>query len=45
MLNVNKSSGTDTLGPRILRLSAPIIYKALAYLINLSIKTSVFPTH
>ena len=43
MLNVNKSSGTDTLGPRIIRLSAPIIYKALTYLINLSIKTSVFP--
>ena len=42
-LNVNKSSGTDNLGPRILKLSAPTIYKALAYLINLSIKTSVFP--
>ena len=42
-LNVNKSSGKDHLGPRILKLSAPFIYKALAYLINLSIRTSVFP--
>ena len=42
-LNVNKSSGTDNLGPRILKLCAPIIYKVVAYLINLSIKTSIFP--
>ena len=42
-LNVNKSSGTDNLGPRILKLCAPIIYKVVAYLINLSIKTSILP--
>ena len=42
-LNVSKSSGTDNLGPRILKLCAPIIYKVVAYLINLSIKTPIFP--
>ena len=42
-LNVNKSSGTDNLGPRILKLCAPIFYKVVAYLLNLSIKTSIFP--
>ena len=42
-LNVNKSAGTDSLGPRILKLAAPVIAKPITHLINMSIKEGVFP--
>ena len=42
-LNVNKSAGIDSLGPRILKLAAPVIAKPIAHLINMSIKEGNFP--
>ncbi|KAK3083738.1 hypothetical protein FSP39_002351 [Pinctada imbricata] len=42
-LNINKSAGTDNVGPRILKIAAPVIFKPLAYIINLSIATCIFP--
>ena len=42
-LNVNKSAGIDSLGPRILKLAAPVIAKPITHLINMSIKEGVFP--
>ena len=42
-LNVNKSAGIDNVGPRILKLSAPVVYKSIAYLVNLSIRQNIFP--
>ena len=42
-LNVNKSAGVDTIGPHILKLSANIISKPIAHMINLSIATGKFP--
>ena len=42
-LNVNKSAGIDSLGPRILKLAAPVIAKPIAHLINMSIKEGIFP--
>ena len=42
-LNVSKSSGIDSLGPRILKLAAPVIAKPIAHLINKSIEEGIFP--
>ena len=42
-LDVRKSTGTDDLGPRLLRMSSPIIAESLTYICNLSIKTGSFP--
>ena len=44
-LNISKASGSDTLGPRLLKLATPVIYKPLCHLINVStcIETGVFP--
>ena len=42
-LNVHKSAGIDSLGPRILKLAAPVIAKPIAHLINMSIKEGIFP--
>ena len=42
-LNVNKSAGIDSLGPRLLKLSAPIISKCVAHMINRSIDSGFFP--
>ena len=42
-LNPNKSAGKDTIGPRLLKLSAPIISKVVTHLINISLKYGVFP--
>ncbi|KAK3096760.1 hypothetical protein FSP39_003001 [Pinctada imbricata] len=42
-LNVNKSAGVDTLGPRILKIAAGIITKPITSMINMSIFTGVFP--
>ena len=42
-LNPNKSCGTDFLGPRLLKLSAGFICKPIAWIINKSIETGIFP--
>ncbi|KAK3105551.1 hypothetical protein FSP39_000258 [Pinctada imbricata] len=42
-LNPNKSTGTDTIGPRILKVAASIISRPITYLINTSIQNGVFP--
>ena len=42
-LDTTKAAGIDSLGPRLLKLAAPIIYKPLTVLINKSINTGKFP--
>ena len=42
-LDIRKSTGTDDIGPRLLRMSSPIIAESLTYICNLSIKTGSFP--
>ncbi|KAK3098946.1 hypothetical protein FSP39_024557 [Pinctada imbricata] len=42
-LDVNKSAGIDTIGPRILKISAPVITKPLTTMINMSIASGIFP--
>ena len=42
-LDSSKSTGLDELGPRILKLSAPIIADSLTHIINLSLCTCNFP--
>ena len=42
-LNSSKSAGVDTVGPRILKLAAPVINRAIAHIINTSIKQGIFP--
>ena len=42
-LNSSKSAGVDTVGPRILKLAAPVISRAIAHIINTSIKQGIFP--
>ena len=42
-LNINKSAGTDNIGPKVLKIAAPIIFKPLTHIINLSIATCTFP--
>ena len=43
-LDCNKSSGTDNIGPKILKLSAPFIVTSLTYIFNRMIDTGIFPT-
>ena len=40
-LNINKSSGADCLGPRLLKLTAPVISKSVAQMINQSITLKI----
>ena len=42
-LNPSKSAGIDTIGPRILKLAAPIISRLIAHIINVSIESNTFP--
>ena len=42
-LNVNKSAGVDSLGPRLLKLAAPAICHCVTYMINKSITYGIFP--
>ena len=42
-LDIKKSTGTDEIGPRLLRMSSPIIAESLTFICNLSIKTGSFP--
>lgn len=42
-LDVRKSTGTDEMGPRLLKMAAPFIAESLTYVCNLSIQTGTFP--
>ena len=42
-LNPSKSAGVDTIGPRLLRIAAPVIAKPIAHIINISIEHNIFP--
>ena len=42
-LDVRKSTGTDEIGPRLLKMAGPFIADSLTYICNLSIKTGAFP--
>ena len=42
-LDESKSTGTDDVGPRLLKMAAPFVADSLTYICNLSIKTSTFP--
>ena len=42
-LDTTKAAGIDSLGPRLLKLAAPMIYKPLTVIINKSINTGKFP--
>ena len=42
-LNVNKSTGLDNIGPKILKLSADVITPSILYIVNKSISISQFP--
>ena len=42
-LNINKSTGLDNIGPRILKLSANILAPSLLFIVNKSLITGKFP--
>ena len=42
-LDVTKSSGTDNIGPKLLKLSAPIIASSLTCMFNRMIDTGTYP--
>ena len=42
-LDIRKSTGTDDIGPRLLRMASPIIAESLTFICNLIIKTGSFP--
>ena len=42
-VNIKKSTGSDKITPRIFKLSSPILCQPLTDLINISIKSSIFP--
>ncbi|MCG8034833.1 MAG: hypothetical protein JAZ03_22035 [Candidatus Thiodiazotropha taylori] len=42
-LDVSKATGTDNIGPRLLKLSAPYIANEITYICNQSVGTSIFP--
>ena len=43
-IDISKSTGSDNIGPRLLKISAPVISDSLTYLCNLSFKTGIFPS-
>lgn len=43
-LNVNKSTGLDNIGPKILKLSANILTPSLTFIVNKSIVSGAFPS-
>ena len=43
-LDVKTSSGTDNIGPKILKLSAPFIASSLTYIFNRMIDTGIYPS-
>jgi len=44
-LNVRKAAGYDKIPPKLLKIGADSLCVPLQYLINMSIKTSSFPTN
>ena len=42
-LNSNKAAGPDSIGPRLLKLVAPVILSPLLHIFNLSFSTGAFP--
>lgn len=42
-LNVNKSTGFDNIGPRILKMSADVLAPSLMFIVNTSLITGEFP--
>ena len=43
-IDISKATGTDMIGPRLLKLAAPYITKEITFICNHSITTSVFPS-
>ena len=43
-IDINKATGTDMIGPRLLKLSAPIIADEITFICNHSISNSFFPS-
>ena len=43
-MDINKTTGTDMIGPRLLKLAAPYIADEVTFICNHSISNSVFPT-
>ena len=43
-LDLSKATGTDDIGPRLLKLSAPFISDSITYICNKSIQNSEFPS-
>ncbi|MEW8547257.1 MAG: reverse transcriptase family protein [Candidatus Thiodiazotropha sp.] len=42
-IDVSKATGTDTIGPRLIKLAAPYIADDISFICNHSIKNSIFP--
>lgn len=42
-MELNKATGTDSMGPRLLKIAAPYIADVITYICNHSIETSNFP--
>ena len=42
-IDITKATGTDTIGPRLLKLAAPYISESLTFICNQSIVNSIFP--
>ena len=42
-IDINKATGTDMIGPRLLKLAAPYIVDEITFICNYSISKSVFP--
>ena len=43
-IDINKATGTDMIGPRLLRLAAPLIADEITFICNHSITKSAFPS-
>ena len=43
-MDINKATGTDMIGPHLLKLAAPYIVGYLTFICNHSINNSIFPT-
>ena len=43
-IDINKATGTDMIGPRLLKFAAPFIADEITFICNQSISKSVFPS-
>ena len=43
-IDINKATGRDMIGPRLMKFSAPIITDEITFICNQSITSSVFPS-